>query len=147
MSGKGHGAWGRSSRVSRTAGWRVLAVCAAVAGCPAVAGCAGRQAVVESDPRGGAEARRRLEATARSDLDALRRAQTDRLEQTGAYTYDLAALGVEGSPGVDLSVLEATASGFSALAAAGSVECALFVGDADPPRAYTVTAGVVACRA
>jgi len=111
-----------------------------------LAACGGRQAVVESDPRGGAEARRQLEAAARSDLDALLRAQADHFDETGAYTYDLDALGVEGSAGLSLSVLEATAAGFSALAAAGSVECAVFVGDADPPRPYTVTAGVVGCR-
>lgn len=123
-------------------------VVAVLAGCGAMLpACAGRQAVVESDPRGGAEARRQLEAAARSDLDALRRAQADHLNETGAYSYDPDALGVEGSPGIDLAVLEATAVGFSAIAAAGSVECALFVGNADPPRAYTVTPGVVACRA
>lgn len=122
----------------------VLAVLAG--SCAILPACAGRQAVVESDPRGGAEARRQLEAAARSDLDALRRAQADRLNETGAYSYDLDELGVEASPGIDLSVLEATSAGFSAIAAAGSVECALFVGDADSPRAYTVTAGVVACR-
>lgn len=120
---------------------------ATLAACASIAACAGRQAVVESDPRGGAEARRQLEAGARSDLDALRRAQTDHFEEAGTYTYDLGALGVEGSAGIDLSVLEATPAGFSAIAAGGSVECALFVGDVAPPRAYTITAGVVACRA
>lgn len=126
---------------------RVRTGLAAVAACVSIVACAGRQAVVESDPRGGAEARRQLESAARSDLDALRRAQADHFDRAGTYTFDVDALEVEGSPGVDLSVLEATASGFSAIAAGGTVECALFVGDADPPRAYTVTAGVVACRA
>lgn len=125
---------------------RGIVLAALAASCVMLPACAGRQAVVESDPRGGAEARRQLEAAARSDLDALRRAQVDRLNETGAYSYDLDDLGVEASPGIDLSVLEATTAGFSAVAGAGSVECALFVGDADPPRAYTVTAGVVACR-
>lgn len=109
-------------------------------------GCAPRQAVVESDPRGGAEARRELEAAARSDLDGLRRAQASYHEVHGRYAYDLDALDFTASPGVNVSVLEATAAGFSALARAGSVECGVFVGSADPPRSYTLTAGVAACR-
>lgn len=135
---------GRGTAATRRGAWTVFAALAAGA---LLQGCAARQAVVESDPRGGAEARRQLEAAARSDLDALLRAQADHFDETGAYTYDLVALGVEGSGGVTLSVLEATAAGFSALAAAGSVECAVFVGDAEPPRSYAMTAGLVACRA
>ncbi len=127
----------------RRRAWRALLLGAV---CAPLAGCAGRQAVVESDPRGGTETRRQLESAARSDLDALRRAQSDRLAERGSYAYDVAALGVEPSPGVDLAVLEATTTGFSAVASAGSVECALFVGSANPPRAYAGTAGVVACR-
>ena len=134
---------GACERRPRRAGG-VLALGAA---CALLAGCGGRQAVVESDPRGGAEARRQLEAAALSDLDELRRAQSDHHAETGAYSYDLIALGVEGSTGVSLAVLEANASGFSAIASAGSVECAMFVGDADPPRVYTAMAGVAACRA
>jgi len=109
--------------------------------------CAPRQAVIETDPRGGAQVRRQLEATVRSDLDALRRAQEDFRSRASVYTYELAELGFEPSAGVSLSVVEATENGFAAIARAGSVECTLFVGSADPPRAYATTRGVPACRA
>jgi len=111
-------------------------------------GCAPRQARVESDPRGpGGEAvRRQLEELARTDLDALNRAEAAHFADARAYTYDTEALGFSASPGVRVSVLEATDGGFSALAQAGSIECGVFIGSADPPRSYTRTAGVVSCR-
>jgi len=111
-----------------------------------LAACAPRQAIVETDPRGGDEARARLEGLARGDLDRLRRAQGTRFADEGSYTYELEALGFEPSAGIEVSVLEASSTGFSALAVGGSVECGIFVGDASPPRAYVLTAGVVACR-
>lgn len=117
-----------------------------VAVAAALGGCA-RQAVVETDPRGGEQARARLEAVVRADLDTLRRAQAAFFAEEGVYAYDLAALGVEPSAGVRLDVLEADATGFSALATAGSIECGVFVGGVAPPRSYTVSGGVVACRA
>ncbi len=112
----------------------------------ALAGCAPRQAVVETDPRGGQEVRQRLGEAARADLEALKTAQEDYRAREGTYSYDLAVLGVVPSAGVRIDVLEATAGGFAALAQAGSIECGVFVGSAAPPRAYTRTAGVVACR-
>lgn len=119
---------------------------AALAASLAGIGCAPREAVVETDPRGGAEARRQLEATARADLSGLQRAMASYHEVHATYIYDLEALDFTPSPGIDVSVLEATDAGFSALARSGSVECAVFVGGADPPRSFTRTAGVVACR-
>lgn len=109
-------------------------------------GCAPRRARVETDPRGGEEARRQLEALARTDLDTLRRAEAAHFAEAGAYTYDTELLGFAASPGVRVSVLEATDGGFSALAQAGSIECGLFVGTADSPRSYARTSGVVSCR-
>lgn len=108
--------------------------------------CTPRTAVVETDPRGGAEARRQLEAAARTDLDRLRRLQEDYHGETGRYTYEADALGFEPSAGIRVSVLEATVDGFSAVATAGSAECGLYVGSAEPPRSYTTAAAVVACR-
>ncbi len=112
----------------------------------ALGACAPRQAIVETDPRGGADVRRRLEAAARADLAELVRLESDHRATTGSYAYEPADLGLEPSPGVELSVLEATSTGFSALAQAGSVECAVFVGDAEPPRSYLRAGGIVACR-
>jgi len=110
------------------------------------AGCAPRQARVETDPRGGEVVRRQLEALARKDLEALQRAEAVHFANEGAYTYDTETLDFTASPGVRISVLEASTGGFSALAQAGSIECGVFVGTADPPRSYAVAAGVVSCR-
>jgi len=110
------------------------------------ADCAPRQARVETDPRGGEAARRQLETLARTDLDALKRAEAAHFADAGTYTYDTEVLGFSESPGVRVSVLEATDGGFSALAQAGSIECGVFTGTADPPRSYVRAAGVVSCR-
>jgi len=110
------------------------------------ASCAPRQARVETDPRGGEAARRQLEELARNDLDALKRAEAAHFADAGAYTYDADTLGFSASPGIKVSVLEASDGGFSALAQGGSIECAIFVGTADPPRSYARTAAVVSCR-
>jgi len=134
----------------RTGGYRCGAPTparVALAGLAVVlAACAPRQAVVETDPRGGAETRRGLEAAARADLADLERAQGDYFARNSTYSFDLDAVGFTPSPRVGVSVLEASAGGFSALAQAGSVECAVFIGSADPPRAYARTGGVVSCR-
>lgn len=127
----------RTTILASTLAWGVLA-----------AGCA-RTAVVESDPRAPtAEETARLEAAVRGDLEALRRAQDDHHAATGRYTYEVDALDFTASAGVRVDILEAAADGFSALGSAesGRVECALFVGSAEPPRSYVGTAGVVACR-
>jgi hypothetical protein len=124
--------------------WRVRV--AAVGALAGLSACAPRTAVVETDPRGGAETRRQLEAAARTDLDRVRRLQEDHHGEVGRYTYELDAVGFEPSAGVRVSVLEASADGFSAVASAGTVECGLYVGSAEPPRSYTTAAAVVACR-
>jgi type IV pilus assembly protein PilA len=71
------------------------------------------------------------------------------------YTYadnieDLRDLGFQESAGVEVEVLEATTTGWSALAthlALGEErQCGVFVGDADPPiDGIGMVAGVVAC--
>lgn len=108
--------------------------------------CSPRQAVVETDPRGGEEVRRRLEAAIRSDLVALLEAQESHHEEAGRYIYEAGEIGFIPSAGVEVDVLEATTGGFSALGRSGTSECALFVGSADPPRSYAVVPGEVACR-
>ncbi len=111
--------------------------------------CAPRTVIVGSEgtPTGAEDARRILTAV-RSDLEVLLRAQESHRAESGRYSYDLAELGFTPSPGVAVDVLEADAGGFSALATAdrGRLECVVFAGTADPPRAYSRTTGVVACR-
>ncbi len=132
----------RGSRRARHGRW--LAAVALLLG-----GCAPRTVIVGSEgaAAGPEDARRTLTAV-RSDLEVLLRAQESYHAENGRYGYDLAAVGFAPSQGVSVDVLEADEEGFSALATAdrGRLECVVFTGSADPPRAYSRRAGVVACR-
>ena len=129
---------------SRTGG--VLSGPIAVLVCWMASGCAPRQATVQSDPRGGEAVRLQLEERVRADLAALRTAQTEFRTATGRYGHEPRELDYVPSPGVQIDILEATADGFSALGRSGTVECALFMGSADPPRAYARVSSEIACR-
>jgi hypothetical protein len=85
----------------------------------ALAGCA-RQAVVGSPGTPGADA---SEATLRSDLEALDEAEQRFNAANGRYTNQ-----------------------HSAIAATGDSECAVFGGEARPPRSYVTQPGLVGCR-
>ena len=66
------------------------------------------------------------------------------------YARSLSALeqAVGYSPGDDagIRIIEATESGFAALARRGRIECAVFVGSAKPPRDYAPNEGQVECN-
>ena len=105
-------------------------------------GCA-RQAVVGSPGAPGADA---SEATLRSDLDDLHAAQVSFYGANGSYTNQLGELEFWPSPGVEVSIVQGDRRGFSAIAATGDSECAVFGGEARPPRSYVTQPGLVGCR-
>jgi len=105
-------------------------------------GCA-RQAVVGSPGTPGADA---SEATLRSDLDDLHAAQVSFYGANGSYTNQLGELEFWPSPGVEVSIVQGDRRGYSAIAATGDSECAVFGGEARPPRSYVTQPGLVGCR-
>jgi Tfp pilus assembly protein PilE len=87
-------------------------------------------------------------AAARADLQKLATAQESWFYERAAYARDVAALKARASPGVTLTVVEATATGWSATAVAAGgprAVCAVFYGAAAPVPPAT-TAGQVACE-
>lgn len=105
-------------------------------------GCA-RQAVVGSPGTPGADA---SEATLRSDLDALQVAEQVYFADNGRYTNQLGELEFYPSPGVEVSIVQGDRRGYSAIAATGDSECAVFGGESRPPRSYVTQQGLVGCR-
>ena len=89
-------------------------------------------------------------AAMRSDLRNLSTHEESHFYDTAVYTSDLAALGLIGfnpTTLVTLSVVEATASGWSALTShnLSAVQCGLFIGTAAPVGA-AVAEGVTVCQ-
>lgn len=122
-----------------------LLIAAIGAGCSAVvllAGCS-RQAVVGSP---GAPAAQVSEATLRSDLGALQQAEERFRSAHDRYTNRLDELEYSPSPGVELSLVQGDRRGYSAIAAGGGFECAVYGGDARSPRSYVTRPGLVGCR-
>jgi hypothetical protein len=105
-------------------------------------GCA-RQAVVGSPGTPGADA---SEATLRSDLEALQVAEQVYFAANDSYTNQLGELEFWPSPGVEVSIVQGDRRGFSAIAETGDSECAVFGGEARPPRSYVTQPGLVGCR-
>ncbi len=87
-------------------------------------------------------------AAIRSDLHHLIMAEENYFNEHQAYAPTTAALGATASPGVELTIVEATTSGWSAKAthpAAVPLTCAVFYGGATPlPPA--VAEGVIHCE-
>jgi prepilin-type N-terminal cleavage/methylation domain-containing protein len=89
-----------------------------------------------------------LVAKVKSDLRQLATAEEGYYYGTGQYTTDLSLLGLAASPGVTLTIVSATASGWSATgsaAGANPTSCALFYGTAAPIAPATVE-GVLTCQ-
>lgn len=87
-------------------------------------------------------------AALRSDLHNLATAEEAYLFETGVYTADVNQLNYRASPGVTVTVLTATASGWGANATHPSsfpLTCALFFGSVAIPAPATVE-GVVGCQ-
>jgi hypothetical protein len=105
-------------------------------------GCA-RQAVVGSSGTPGGDA---SEATLRSDLDALDAAEGRFNAANDRYTNQLGELEFSPSPGVEVSIVQGDRRGYSAIAATDDSECAVFGGEARPPRSYVTQPGLVGCR-
>jgi type IV pilus assembly protein PilA len=89
-----------------------------------------------------------LVAKVKSDLRQLATAEEGYYYGTGQYTTDLSLLGLAASPGVTLTIVSATASGWSATGTAvgaNPTSCALFYGSA-PPVAPATVEGVLTCQ-
>lgn len=115
---------------------------AAFPGVVLLGGCS-RQAVVGSP---GAPAAQASEATLRSDLNALHQAEERFATGNGRYANQLSELDFSPSPGVQVSLIQGDRRGYSAVATAGDLECAVFGGEARPPRSYVTRPGLVGCR-
>lgn len=105
--------------------------------------CSG--AAVVSEQGAAAAVPPRLERTLQEDLHRLFRAQERHRSTIGTYSDDLIELRFVPSPGVRVRLPEADSTGFSAVARRSPYECALYVGDADPPRRYLEAPSVVGC--
>jgi prepilin-type N-terminal cleavage/methylation domain-containing protein len=84
----------------------------------------------------------------KSDLRNLATAEEAYLFDNGSYTSDLSVLSYSNSPGVVLTIMSATGSGWSATAthpASYPLECALFEGNvaAQPPATVE---GLIGCQ-
>jgi hypothetical protein len=86
-------------------------------------------------------------AGAREVLRQVERAQTEYRAAHGRYTASLRALGIERPADVEVRIAAAGGGGYSAVALAEDEECAVYHGNARPPRSYARTAGRIACRA
>jgi prepilin-type N-terminal cleavage/methylation domain-containing protein len=87
-------------------------------------------------------------ASLKSDLHNLATVQEGYFYDKQAYAGTLPALEFVPSPGVKLTIVEATATGWSAEAthqAAAPILCAIYYGSA-APVAPAITEGTVACR-
>lgn len=87
-------------------------------------------------------------ATIQSDLRNLAVAQDGYFFINGTYAPNLLALNVDPSPGVVLSVVTATGTGWAATAQHGGIgaeRCALYGGDAAAPSPASAE-GVIACE-
>lgn len=104
-----------------------------------LAGCS-RQAVV------GSPAAQVSEATLRSDLSALQQAEERFRSAHDRYTNRLDELEYSPSPGVEVSLVQGDRRGYSAIAAGGGFECAVYGGEARSPRSYVTRPGLVGCR-
>lgn len=105
-------------------------------------GC-GRQAVVGSPGTPGADA---SESALRADLAALHVAEQAFYAENGRYSNRLDELPFSPSPGVEVSLVQGDRRGYSAIAATDESECAVFGGEARPPRSYVTQPGLVGCR-
>ncbi len=122
--------------------WRERALIACLA--LAAATCS-RQAVVGSSP-GAPGSGGSVEATLRTDLGSLHAAEERYFAANARYTNRLNQLDFAASPGVDVSIIQGDRRGYSAIATGGDRECAVFGGEARPPRGYVSQPGRVSCR-
>ncbi len=87
-------------------------------------------------------------ASMKSDLHNLATAQEGHFYETQAYSGSLATLKLKPSPGVSVTLVEATGSGWSATATHGGASpmtCGIFYGSA-APVAPAAAEGIVSCR-
>ena len=86
-------------------------------------------------------------ASIKSDLRNVATAQEAYFYENSTYATSHTQLNLNGSPGVTLDVVSATASGWSATAwhqAASPIECGLFMGSA-PALSGATSEGVIGC--
>lgn len=108
-------------------------------------GCGPRQAVVTSDPNPAARTGVGNDVLM-AELVRLQEAQAAFRRDNGYYASTASALGFAPVSGVRVDMLQGDRSGWSATAASGDFECAMYEGQVRSPRGYLTTAGNVACR-
>ena len=89
-----------------------------------------------------------LVAKVKSDLRQVATAEEGYFYGSGTYTTDLGVLGLTPSPGVTLTIVSATVSGWSATgtaAGANPTTCAIFYGNAAPVAPATIE-GQLTCQ-
>lgn len=106
-----------------------------------VAGCS-RQVEVADSPTEAPSGT----ALLTSDLNRLKAGQAQYKTEKGRYTSSLGALGITPSDGVSVSIIQADAGGYSAIASNDKHECAIYVGDVRAPRGYVNGPDAVFCR-
>ena len=108
----------------------------------------GRQVAVESGPAGNGEGSGASEEVLTSDLQRLAMQQETYRAEHARYALDVKSLGYEPWSGSVVDILEATSTGFSAIASTvtGDTECAYFTGSARAPRGYVSAPDQVFCR-
>ena len=87
-------------------------------------------------------------ASMKSDLHNLATAQEGHFYETQTYASSIAPLKLKESPGVKITIVESTATGWSATAThagASPMTCGIFYGSAAPVAPATAE-GIVACR-
>ena len=96
-------------------------------------------------PRFTGSRSRATQAGAKSDLRNLMTSQTMHREDNPSYAGSLDTLGLKASDGVSLTILESSATGWSARATSQGSTCSVYVGTAAAvPPATTPT--VIACE-
>ncbi len=99
-------------------------------------------------PKLGGTKARALSASIKADLHNLATAQEVYLSEWATYSTDTAQLAFHASSGVQLTIVGATANGWSATAthpAAIPSTCAMFIGSIAPAEPAT-SAGIIACQ-
>lgn len=89
-------------------------------------------------------------ASLRTELTQLvgsQRRYRDSRNRYALTTEDLRELtGYVPAAGIRVSIVQATDTGFSATASRSLTECAIFIGDVDPPREYVRSSGTASCE-
>ena len=108
-------------------------------------GCS-RNVVVGSEPSGATGSSENVEANLQNTLASFATAQRQYREIHGRYATNASDLTYVTPAEVRIDVIQGDRVGYSAIATQGDSECAVFGGDARPPRGYVSSKDTPACR-